>query len=160
MSQRNLWIPHLLGFKKDLKSTRSNPLSIFFSTLSTYCNSTQPIATPRFANWFGWTACELKDVSKKLLNALLQLKDLQRLTPEPYWTSKQGLLFGFTRCVVSMKSCQDSKLLLQTWQDGCATVSFLDTPTSERLLKLTWQNAKRACQAVGQLYWWSMRQHA
>jgi hypothetical protein len=51
-----------------------------------------------------------------------------------------------------MKSLQVSKLLLQTWQDGCATVSFLATPTSERLLKLTWQNAKTAWQAVGQLY--------
>jgi hypothetical protein len=136
MSQRNSAYPIKFGFKKDLKSTRCNPLSIFFSTLSTYCNSTIKIATPRFANFLSWTACELKDVSKKLLNALLQLKDLQRLTPEPYWITKLGLLFGFTWCVLSMKSCQVSKLFLQTWQDGCATVSFLGTSTSEACLSL------------------------
>ena len=152
MSHHMKWIPHKFGFKKDLKSTSSNPLSIFFSTLSTYCNSTIKIATPRFANFLSWTACELKYVSKKLLNALLQLKDLQRLTPEPYWISKINCC-GFIWCVLSMKSCQVSKLFLQTWQDGCATVSFLGTSTSERLLKLTWQNAKTAWQAVGQLYW-------
>jgi hypothetical protein len=44
--------PDALVSKKDLKSTSSKPLSIFFSTSSTYCNSTRKIATPRFANFF------------------------------------------------------------------------------------------------------------
>jgi hypothetical protein len=69
------------------------------------------------------------------------------------FTLDSKLFLTLTWSVLSMKSCQVSKLLLQTWQDGCATVSFLGTSTSERLLKLTWQNAKTAWQAVGQLYW-------
>jgi hypothetical protein len=81
---------------------------------------------------------------------LLELRTSQRLTP--------GLYFGFqTASYIDLKCLEHEvmpslKLLLQTWQDGCATVSFLGTSTSERLLKSTWQNAKTTWQAVGQLY--------
>jgi hypothetical protein len=72
------------------------------------------------------------------------------LTPELYFEFRTASYIDFKW--LEHEVMPSLKLLLQTWQDGCATVSFLGTSTSERLLKLTWQNAKTPWQAVGQLY--------
>lgn len=89
-------------------------------------------------------------LQKNNLTQSLELGTARCLTPEPYLNFQTASYIDL-KCL-EHEVMSSLKLLLQTWQDGCATVSFLDTSTSERLLKPTWQNAKTAWQAVGQLY--------
>jgi hypothetical protein len=121
--------------KKPLRPQVTKPRKQLLSKLFCVCNSQQKKLNAMLRNFF---YCKLLNTQNVLQRSHLThcLNCALRNAWHLDFTLNSKLLLTLTWSVLSMKSCQVSKLLLQTWQDGCATVSFLGTSTSEACLSL------------------------